>query len=57
MRLSEILFLIEEIRLHKGIGIVSTQLDGFNYCYLTIKFLFNINHLFIHSEVVTNIAI
>ena len=35
---------------------VSTQLNGFNYCYLT-QLLFNINHLFTHSELITSIAI
>ena len=33
-----------------------TQLNSFNYCYLTLEILFNIN-LFAHSEVVRNIAI
>ena len=34
-----------------------TQLDDFNYFYQTLKILFNINHLFAHSEEVTSIAI
>ena len=42
---------------HTSIVIVSTQLNGFNYCYLTVIILFNINDLFADSEVVTNIAI
>ena len=29
----------------------------FNYCYQTLLILFNINHLFAHSEVVTRITI
>ena len=32
-----------------SIVIVSTQLNGFNHCYLTLIILFNINHLFVHS--------
>ena len=43
--------------LHSSISIVSIQLNGFNYCYLTLIILFNINNLFVHSEVVTIIAI
>ena len=35
----------------------STQLNGFNYCYLALIILFNINHLLAHSEMVTSIAI
>ena len=38
-------------------AILSTQLDGFNYCYLTLIILFNIDHLFADSEVVTSIAV
>ena len=38
-------------------AIVSTWLNGFNNCYLTVIILFNINHLFAASEVVTSIAI
>ena len=44
--------------LHPGSGfLLSTQLNGFNYCYLTLIILFNINHLFAYSEVVSSIAI
>ena len=43
--------------LHFSITIVSTQLNDFNCCYLTVIFLFNINYLLAHSEVVTSIAI
>ena len=39
-----------------SIAIVSTQLNDFNYFYLTL-ILFNINHLFEDSEVVTTTAI
>ena len=53
-----ILFLneFELICLHICI-IISTQLYGFKYCYLTLKILFNINHFFADSEEVTGIAI
>ena len=34
-----------------------TQLNGFKYCYLTLIILFDITHLFAHSEVVASIAI
>ena len=56
---SVILFLndLELICLHTSIVIVSTQLHGFNYSNQTLMILFNINHLFAHSEVVTRIAI
>ena len=43
--------------LHTNIAIVSTQLNGFNYCDLTQIFLLNINHLFVHSEVASTFAI
>ena len=43
--------------LHPSIAIVSTQLNGFNYCYLTLIILFNTNYLFTDSKVVTSIAI
>ena len=39
-----------------SIAIVSTQLNGFNYCYLTLILLLNINQLFADNEVVTSIA-
>ena len=45
------------IGLHINIAIVSTQLKVFNYCDQTTIFLFNINHLFSLSEVVSSIAI
>ena len=48
---------LELICLHTNIAIVSTQLNGFNYCYLTLIILFNINHLFAHIKVVSSIAI
>ena len=47
----------ELICLYTSIDIVSTQLNGFNYCYLTLIILFIINHLFADSEVITNIGI
>ena len=43
--------------LHTGTVIVFTQLNSFNYCYLSLIILFNIDHLFADSEVVTSIAI
>ena len=48
---------LELICLHTCIVIVSRQLNGFNYCYLTLIILFNINYLFAHSEMVLSIAI
>ena len=43
--------------MHTSIDIVSTQLNGFTYAYLTLIILFNINYLFAESEVITSIAI
>ena len=59
MRLSVISFLneLEQICLHTSFAIVSTSVNGFNYCYLTLIILFNINHLFAQSEMVTRIAV
>ena len=45
---------VELISLHVSIAIVSTQLNGFTYCYLT---LLDINYLFACSEVVTTIVL
>ena len=45
------------ICLNDSIAIVSTQLNGFNYCYSTQMILFNINHLFAYSDVVAIFAI
>ena len=39
---------LELICLHTSI-IVSTQLNAFNYCYLTLLIIFDINHLFADS--------
>ena len=36
---------------------IPTQLNGFNYCYLKLIILFNIDNLLADSEVVTSIAI
>ena len=47
---------LELICLHSRIAIVSTQLNGFNYCYLRQIILFKITHLFEHIEVVAIIA-
>ena len=48
---------LELICLHTSIAIVSTQLNGHNYCYQTLTILININHLFADSEVVAPITI
>ena len=32
-------------------------LNGFNYCYQTLVILFDINHLFAYSEMVSSIPI
>ena len=45
------------ICLHTTVATVSTQLNGFNYFYLKLIILFNINNLFAHSEVDTTFAI
>ena len=57
--LSVISFLnaLELISWHISIAIVSTQLNGFNYCYIILIIPFNINHLFEHSGLYTHIAI
>ena len=39
------------------IAVVSAQLKGFNYCYLTQIILFNVIHFFTESEMVTSITI
>ena len=44
------------ICLHTSIAIVSTQLNSFNYCFLELIILCNINHLFADSKVITSIA-
>ena len=46
----------ELVCLHTRIDIVSTQLNSFSYCNRTLIILFNINHLFADSEVVTSIV-
>ena len=43
--------------LHMSIAIVSSQLNGFNYSYLTLIILLIINYLFEDGEVVSSIAI
>ena len=48
---------LELIYLLIHFAIVFTQLNGFNYCYLALIILFNINDLFADSEMVTRIAI
>ena len=50
------LYELELLCLHTGIAIVSVQVNSFNHCFLTLIILFNINHLFGHSEVLTSIA-
>ena len=49
--------MLELICSHSIIAIVYTQLNGFNYCYLTLIIPFENNHLFADREVVTSIAI
>ena len=51
------IFKLELICLHTSIDSVFIQLNGFNYCYLTLLILFNINRLFVDSEVVKSISI
>ena len=48
---------LQLIYLHTSMAIVSTQLNGFNYSYLTLIILVHINHLSADSEMVTSIAI
>ena len=53
-------FFFNELKLiycHTGIAIVSTLLNGFNYCNLTLIISLNINYLLAYSEMVTSIAI
>ena len=45
---------LELIWLHSSIANFSTQLNVFNYSYLTPIILFNINHLFADSDVVAS---
>ena len=47
---------LKSIRLYTDIEIVSTALNGFKYCK-QYYFLFNINHLFADSEIVTRMYI
>ena len=47
----------EQIFLLTSFVIIHTQLNDFNNCYQTIMILFNINHLFADTEVVTSIVI
>ena len=47
---------LELIYLLTSIAIVSIQLNGFKYCYLTLIILFNINNLFADREAVASIA-
>ena len=44
---------LQLICLHTCIAVVYTQLNSLNYCYLTLLIIFNNNHLFVDSEVVT----
>ncbi len=45
------------VHLHSNLAFVSIQLNGFNYCYLTLIIQFDIDNLFADREVVTSIAI
>ena len=51
------IFKSELIYLYINIAIASSQLNGFHNWYLTLIILFNINHIFADSKVVTSIAI
>ena len=55
----EISFLneLELTCLHTSIDIVSTQLNDFYNCYVTLIILFNINHFFPRREMVKSIAV
>ena len=57
MKFISFLIDLELICLNISIAIVSTRVNGFNYYHLILIILFNINHLFDDSEVVTSIAI
>ena len=50
IRLSVFSFLdeLELICLYTSIDIVSTHLNGFNYCHLKLIIIFNITHSFAH---------
>ena len=56
--LSVISFLnkLELVCLNSNFAIVSTQLNGFNYCYVRLITLFNIINLLALSEVVPSIG-
>ena len=43
------------ISFHISILTVSRQLNGFNYCYLTLIILSNTKQLFVHSKVIISI--
>ena len=38
------------------IAVICTPVNNFKYSYLTVIILFNVNHLFAHSELVSSIA-
>ena len=48
---------MNDLQLIYDISTVSAQLDGFNYSYLRLINLFDINHLFADRKVLTSIAI
>ena len=48
---------LELICLRTSIAIASTHLNDISYWYLAMPILFDMNHLFVYSEVVTSIAI
>ena len=48
---------VRVICLHTITAIVYKLLTNFKYYCLTLRILFDINHLFAHGEVVTSIAI
>ena len=47
---------VQLICFHTCIVIVSTMLNGFNYCDQVLIILFNMNNLFADNEVVISIA-
>ena len=48
---------LELISSHAITAIISTQLNGFNNCYLTLIILLNITHSFVNNLMVPSIVI
>ena len=51
------LYVLELLCFHTSVAVASAYLNSFNYCYLTLINIFNINHLFVENEAPTSIAI